>query len=79
MIPHTVNKTNLHPGGVVFALLLSSFLLAVMLTPASRPPREHTEIEEELHEIAHIDYERVAIVNHSSNSTRRLPALIFSH
>ena len=26
------------------------------------PEREHTEIEEELHEKAHIDYDRVAIV-----------------
>ena len=29
----------------------------------SRPQREHTELEEELHEIAHIDYDRVAIVS----------------
>jgi phosphoenolpyruvate carboxykinase (ATP) len=28
-----------------------------------RPQREHTEIEEELHERAHIDYDRVAIVS----------------
>jgi phosphoenolpyruvate carboxykinase (ATP) len=28
-----------------------------------RPQREHTEIEEELHEHAHIDYDRVAIVS----------------
>lgn len=28
-----------------------------------RPQREHTEIEEELHEIAHIDYDRVSIVS----------------
>jgi hypothetical protein len=27
-----------------------------------RPQREHTEIEEELHEKAHIDYDRVSIV-----------------
>ena len=27
-----------------------------------RPSREHTELEEELHETAHIDYDRVAIV-----------------
>lgn len=27
-----------------------------------RPQREHTEIEEELHEVAHIDYDRVSIV-----------------
>lgn len=28
-----------------------------------RPQREHTEIEEELHEVAHIDYDRVSIVS----------------
>ena len=28
----------------------------------NRPAREHTEIEEELHELANIDYDRVAIV-----------------
>ena len=28
-----------------------------------RPQREHTDIEEELHEVAHIDYNRVSIVN----------------
>ena len=27
-----------------------------------RPQREHTEIEEELHETAHLDYDRVSIV-----------------
>lgn len=31
-----------------------------------RPSREHTELEEELHETAHIDYDRVAIVRHLS-------------
>ncbi len=30
-----------------------------------RPQREHTELEEELHEVAHIDYDRVAIVSDS--------------
>ena len=29
----------------------------------NRPQREHTEIEEELHEKAHIDYDRVSIVS----------------
>jgi hypothetical protein len=34
------------------------------LHPAGlQPQREHTEIEEELHERAHIDYDRVAIVS----------------
>lgn len=33
----------------------------------SRPQREHTEIEEELHELAHIDYDRVSIVSDSQD------------
>jgi hypothetical protein len=44
------------------------------------PGREHTEIEEELHERAHIDYDRVAIVSINAalldmklKGTRRLP------
>jgi hypothetical protein len=34
-------------------------------TDIPRPQREHTEIEEELYERAHIDYDRVAIVSAS--------------
>lgn len=33
------------------------------LTVINRPVKEHTELEEELHEKAHIDYDRVAIVS----------------
>jgi len=33
-----------------------------------RPQVEHTEIEEELHEKAHIDYDRVAIVSLADSS-----------
>ena len=35
------------------------------LTKLHRPQNEHTEIEEELHERAHIDYDRVSIVRTS--------------
>lgn len=38
-----------------------SFLLSISLT-IDRPGKSHTELEEELHETAHIDYDRVAIV-----------------
>lgn len=40
-----------------------------MLTPSllSRPGKGHTELEEELHETAHIDYDRVAIVSTLQN------------
>ena len=37
--------------------------LVWLTNDAKRPQREHTEIEEELHEKAHIDYDRVAIVS----------------
>ena len=43
-----------------------------------RPQREHTEIEEELHEIAHIDYDRVAIVSDSSCQYAFSPTLKLS-
>jgi phosphoenolpyruvate carboxykinase (ATP) len=35
----------------------------MVLTSLSRPGKGHTELEEELHEHAHIDYDRVAIVS----------------
>lgn len=38
-----------------------------------RPQVEHTELEEELHETAHIDYDRVAIV--SSTLSRSLKVI----
>lgn len=37
-------------------------LLADRTSQRHRPGKGHTELEEELHETAHIDYERVAIV-----------------
>ena len=38
--------------------------LDLVLTFLSRPSKnDHTEIEEELHDRAHIDYDRVAIVS----------------
>ena len=42
-------------------MLLPSQAEAIILI-TRRPTREHTEIEEELHETADIDYDRVAIV-----------------
>ncbi|KAI4156838.1 MAG: hypothetical protein L6R39_000970 [Caloplaca ligustica] len=54
----SVNKTNLHPGGV-------------------EPQREHTEIEEELHDIAHIDYDRVSIIANPSVAALYEDALVY--
>lgn len=59
MMSNSVNKTALHPGGVQY---VSSLQPKVTYLIIYRPSREHTDIEEELHETAHIDYDRVAIV-----------------
>lgn len=58
MLVNTVNKTNLHPGGII-------------------PHREHTELEEELHEKAHIDYDRVAIIPNPSVAALYEDALVY--
>ncbi|KAK6436487.1 Protein kinase C-like 1, partial [Oleoguttula sp. CCFEE 5521] len=58
MVANGVNKTALHPKGVV-------------------PQVEHTEIEEELHEKAHIDYERVAIIANPSIPALYEDALVY--
>ncbi|KAK5736653.1 Protein kinase C-like 1 [Elasticomyces elasticus] len=58
MVTQSVNKTALHPGGVV-------------------PQVEHTEIEEELHERAHIDYDRVAIIANPSVPALYEDALVY--
>lgn len=58
MLVNTVNKTGLHPGGVV-------------------PHHEHTELEEELHEKAHIDYNRVAIIANPSVAALYEDALVY--
>jgi len=42
-----------------------------------QPTREHTELEEELHEIAHIDYDRVAIIANASVSALYEDALVY--
>lgn len=68
MAATTVNKTALHPRGVAYVAPVVKNLprrarshVADRSSP-HRPQHEHTEIEEELHEKAHIDYDRVAIV-----------------
>jgi hypothetical protein len=59
---NTVNKTALHPGGVQYVCVFCH-TKADLLILVCRPVKEHTELEEELHEKAHIDYDRVAIVS----------------
>ncbi|CAO1597071.1 Protein kinase C-like 1 [Xanthoria calcicola] len=41
------------------------------------PQREHTEIEEELHEVAHIDYDRVSIIANPSVAALYEDALVY--
>lgn len=44
--------------------MISSNVNKTSLHPAGVTPyQEHTELEQELHDIAHIDYDRVAIVS----------------
>ncbi|KAL8767092.1 MAG: hypothetical protein Q9209_006319 [Squamulea sp. 1 TL-2023] len=60
MISHnSVNKTNLHPGGVEYV------------------SRCCLEIEEELHEVAHIDYDRVSIIANPSVAALYEDALVY--
>jgi phosphoenolpyruvate carboxykinase (ATP) len=49
----------------------------LQLTSYLRPSREHTELEEELHTTAHIDYDRVAIVANPSVSALYEDALVY--
>ncbi|KAI9886096.1 MAG: hypothetical protein M1823_002114 [Watsoniomyces obsoletus] len=62
LVSKTVNKTTLHPAGV---------------HPIREREREHTEIEEELHEKANIDYDRVAIIPNPSVAALYEDALVF--
>jgi phosphoenolpyruvate carboxykinase (ATP) len=48
-----------------------------LLTSQFRPTREHTEIEEELHDKANIDYDRVAIVANPSVAALYEDALVY--
>lgn len=76
MVTHSVNKTALHPGGVEYVAVASPGPLT-LLTRCCRPSREHTELEEELHTTAHIDYDRVAIVDNPSVSALYEDALVY--
>lgn len=51
-------------------------LCACKLT-CRRPAREHTELEEELHTHAHIDYDRVAIIANPSVAALYEDALVY--
>jgi len=69
MVTNTVNKTALHPSGVQYVVQAQKDGIAAARVQEKstntfgRPSKEHTELEEELHEKAHIDYDRVAIVS----------------
>lgn len=76
-----VNQTALHPTGVEYVALpeypppplpANGNRAWTDHAAASRPRHEHTEIEEELHDRAHIDYDRVAIVRHIPHSHARM-------
>ncbi|KAI9768285.1 MAG: Protein kinase C-like 1 [Geoglossum umbratile] len=75
-----VNKTALRPGGVVSVaspLSRREFLAKrSILFPTRRPSIEHTEIEEELHERANINYDRVDIISNPSVAALYEDALV---
>ncbi|KAK4955473.1 hypothetical protein LTR28_006037, partial [Elasticomyces elasticus] len=55
-------KNNFHSTALKRTLTMPQNVNKTALHPGGvQPQREHTEIEEELHERAHIDYDRVAI------------------
>lgn len=51
--------------------------VSVLKLMLQRPAREHTELEEELHTHAHIDYDRVAIVANPSVAALYEDALVY--
>lgn len=77
MLPQNVNKTGLHPGGVEYVHLCTvhpRFPANSSIRPQRH--REHTDLEEELHEIAHIDYNRVSIVSLPPNRAQCIGLIV---
>ncbi|TPX15466.1 uncharacterized protein E0L32_004446 [Thyridium curvatum] len=61
-----------------FRKMISNTVNKTSLHPGGvQPHREHTEIEEELHEKAHIDYDRVAIIPNPSVAALYEDALVY--
>ena len=71
MASKSVNKTALHPGGVQSVSHSDRSNWGDADDMWNRATPEHTELEEELHDKARIDYDRVAIV--------RIVASLHSH
>lgn len=58
--------------------MVSSSVNKTALHPGGvQPSREHTELEEELHTVAHIDYDRVAIIANPSVAALYEDALVY--
>ncbi|PTB69119.1 phosphoenolpyruvate carboxykinase [Trichoderma citrinoviride] len=79
-IDPTVKGPNfqIQASGIDLRKMISSNVNKTALHPGGvQPYREHTELEEELHEIAHIDYDRVAIVANPSVAALYEDALVY--
>ncbi|TKX18454.1 phosphoenolpyruvate carboxykinase [Elsinoe australis] len=71
-------KNNFHSTALKQLNMVSQTVNKTALHPGGiEPQREHTEIEEELHERAHIDYDRVAIVANPSVAALYEDALVY--
>ncbi|OCK73303.1 phosphoenolpyruvate carboxykinase [Lepidopterella palustris CBS 459.81] len=74
-------RTNFHSTSlktVVPSIMVANSVNKTALHPGGvQPQREHTEIEEELHDKAHIDYDRVAIVANPSVAALYEDALVY--
>lgn len=71
VLPNNVNKTSLHPTGVTYVPHDTS-ICARFTNTCFSPHQEHTELEQELHDKAHIDYDRVAIVRSNKHSLKTI-------
>ncbi|SZF00092.1 unnamed protein product [Blumeria hordei] len=77
VISSGVNKTALHPGMRRDVYDLNRILSPLQSDIKSSPIKEHTRLEEELHDNAHIDYDRVAIVPNPSVAVLYEDALVY--
>ncbi|PNP60382.1 hypothetical protein THARTR1_00406 [Trichoderma harzianum] len=77
-VPAFHSGSQIQASGIDLRKMISSNVNKTALHPGGvQPYREHTELEEELHEIAHIDYDRVAIVANPSVAALYEDALVY--
>ncbi|KAL8635602.1 MAG: hypothetical protein Q9228_006925, partial [Teloschistes exilis] len=70
-------KNNYHSSSLGTMISKNSVNQTNLHPGGVEPQREHTEIEEELHEVAHIDYDRVSIIANPSVAALYEDALVY--